>query len=479
MKLYNTLTRKIEKIEPFDTGVIKMYNCGPTVYWDMHVGNLRAYAEWDILHRALLYLDYRVERVMNFTDVGHMTDDDDFGRDKIEESASSEGVDPLEIANRYIRSVLKDFYRLNYLSPSGDVLNPDIELGELRKHNWLRATDYIQEMIDFVKKIEKNGYAYETKQAVYFDVSKYEDYAKLFGQDLREKQVGVRHEENVDSERKNPADFVLWMKKTGKYANHLMAWDSPWGVGFPGWHIECSAMGCEVLGEKFDIHTGGIDHIPIHHSNERAQNYGAYGHEVVKYWVHNEFIRTPKGEKLSKSKGNAVTLDDVLKKGIGPMDLRYHYISVNYRTPLKFNWKVLEESRRSRISLLNKIIDLKKKANSEGRVLDEYVKKFKEYLEDNLNISGALALTSELMKSDEKAEDIVATILDFDKVFGLRISEELKEEKIPEEVVELLNQREEARVNKKYAQSDSLRDEIAKFGFKVMDTPEGQKVERF
>ncbi len=479
MKLYNSLTKKLEKIETLKEGIVTMYNCGPTVYWRMHVGNLRAYAEWDILHRSLVYLGYDVRRVMNFTDVGHMTDDDDFGEDKVEETASKKGKDPREIANYYIQTVIEDFYKMNFLSPSGDIVKPSTNVDELGKYGWARATEYMDQIIDFVKKVEENGFTYETEQALYFDVEKYDDYGRMFKQDLKDKKVGARKEVEVDPQKKNPADFVLWMKKVGKYENHIMAWESPWGVGFPGWHIECSAMSCDILGEKFDIHTGGIDHIPIHHTNERAQNFGAYKHEVVKYWVHNEFIRTPKDEKLSKSKGNAVTLDEVLEKGIEPMDLRYHYISVNYRTPLKFDWKVLEESRRSRIALLNKIVDLKKEAKSEGRVLEDYVGKFKEYLEDNLNISGTLALTSELIKSCEKAEDKVATILDFDRVFGLRIKEELEEEKLPKEVSQLLEKREEARVNKEYAQSDSLRDEIAKFGFKVMDTPEGQKVERF
>ncbi len=478
MKLYNSLTKKFEKIKPLKSGVITMYNCGPTVYWRMHVGNLRAYAEWDILHRALLYLGYDVRRVMNFTDVGHMTDDDDFGEDKIEEVASEKGKDPSEVANYYIGTVIEDFYKMNFLSPSGEVVHPDTDIHELGKYGWARATEYIDQIIDFVKKIEENGFTYETEQALYFDISKYDDYDRMFKQDLRDKKVGAREEVEVDPQKKNPADFVLWMKKVGKYEKHIMAWDSPWGVGFPGWHIECSAMSCDILGDKFDIHTGGIDHIPIHHTNERAQNFGAYKHEVVKYWVHNEFIRTPKDEKLSKSKGNALTLDEIVEAGIEPMDLRYHYISVNYRVPLQFNWEALEGSRRSRLSLIKKISNLDSDGKG-GNLLNDYVEKFENLLKDNLNMSGVFALISELLKSDEKPEDIVKTILDFDRVLGLNICESLKStEGLSKEVQELLKKREVARNEKDFEKSDSLRDDIGKHGFKVLDTDDGQKVER-
>ncbi len=478
MKLYNSLTKKIEEIKPLKPGVIKMYSCGPTVYWRMHVGNLRAYAEWDILHRALLYLGYDVRRVTNFTDVGHMTDDDDFGEDKIEEAASEKGKKPIEIADYYIRTVIEDFYEMNFLSPNGEVVKPDTDIHELGKCGWARATEYIDQIIDFIKKIEENGFTYETDQAIYFDVSKYDDYGRMFNQDLKEKRVGVREEVEVDTQKKNPADFVLWMKKVGKYEKHIMAWDSPWSIGFPGWHIECSAMSCDILGEEFDIHTGGIDHIPIHHTNERAQNFGAYKREIVKYWIHNEFIRTPKNEKLSKSKGNALTLDEVLESGIESMDLRYHYISVNYRVPLQFNWEALRGSRRARLSLMKKISDLDSQGK-DGKLLNNYIERFENLLKDNLNMSGVFALISEMLKSNEKPADIVCTVLDFDRVLGLKIAENLKkEEDLPEEVQNLLDARKEAREKEDFKRSDTLRDEILKYGFKVLDTKDGQKVER-
>jgi cysteinyl-tRNA synthetase len=478
MKLYNSLTKKIEEIKPLKAGVISMYNCGPTVYWRMHVGNLRAYAEWDVLHRAFLYLGYDVKRVMNFTDVGHMTDDEDFGEDKVEQEASEKGKKPSEIANFYIRTVIQDFHKMNFLSPNGEIVNPDIDIHELGKYGWARATEYIDEIIEFIKKIEANDFTYETDKALYFDVTKYDDYSKMFKQDLKDKKVGAREEVEVDPQKKNPADFVLWMKKVGKYEKHIMSWDSPWDVGFPGWHIECSAMSCDILGEKFDIHTGGIDHIPIHHTNERAQNFGAFKHEVCTYWVHNEFIRTPKNEKLSKSKGNALTLDEVTQAGIEPMDLRYHYVSVNYRVPLQFNWEALEGSRRSRLSLIKRISELENDGEG-GNLLNDYVERFEALLKDNLNMSGVFALISELLKSNEKPADIVQTVLDFDRVLDLDLAKALKEkEQIPKEVEKLLEERKRARQEKDFEKSDSLRDEIAKQGFKVLDTDEGQKLER-
>lgn len=482
MRLYNSLTRQIEEIKPIKAGEISMYNCGPTVYWKMHVGNLRAYAAWDILHRSLLYLGYDVKRFVNFTDVGHMSNDSDFGDDKMEKSATKEGKDPLDIANHYIRTVLNDFSRMNYLNPDGTVVDPNMDIKDVSKHGWLRATDHIQEIIDFNKKIEENGFTYETDLALYFDVSKYSDYSRLSGQDLNQKLVGVRDEVNVDSGKKNPADFVLWMKNVGKYENHLMSWDSPWGVGFPGWHIECSAMGCKHLGDHFDIHTGGIDHIPVHHSNERAQNYGAFGKEVVNYWIHNEFINASTGEKLSKSLGNAVDLDEIINDGFTPMELRYHLISINYRVSLKINREALDGSKKSLQALLKRIREVYEKAEGvEGKTIEEYVSKFKNALEDNLNLSEAFAILNELLKSDKNPADIIGTVFDYDKVLALNIKETVskqEEEIIPDEIKEILKNREEARKNKDYAKSDELRDKIASLGYKVLDTSEGQTLEK-
>jgi cysteinyl-tRNA synthetase len=490
LRLYNTLTRKVEDIVPIKANEISMYNCGPTVYWRMQIGNLRAYANWDILHRSLLYLGFKVKRVVNFTDVGHMTEDEDFGVDKIEKTALKEGKEPLDIANYYIQTVLNDFKLMNYLNPDGSVVDLSESVNKVGTHGWARATDHIQEMIDITKLIEKNGYTYETDLALYFDTSKYSDYTGLSWQKQDEKKVGVRDEVVVDPQKKNPADFVLWMKRVGKYQNHIMHWDSPWGDGFPGWHIECTAMGCKYLGDHFDIHTGGVDHIAVHHTNERAQNYAAFGHEVVNYWIHNEFITTESGDKLSKSKGNAWTLDEVIAAGFIPLDLRYLYISANYRVALKFSSKTLESAKNARLALEGRERKIAVKSvveKAEGKILDAFVSEFKLALEDNLNMSQAFAVVSKLLASDESASDILKTVLDFDRVLGLdlqKVVDEANSDKsdsklnIDPQVEEILEERKKARADKDFVKSDELRDKLKEKGFVVKDTSEGQILEK-
>ena len=482
MKLYSTLDKKIVEIEPNQDGVISMYNCGPTVYYRMHLGNIRAYVNWDILHRALLYLGYKVKRVMNITDVGHMTsqDDfgDDFGEDKMDRQAEKEGVEPIDIANKYINTVLDDYRALHILAPNGKEIPEDLNHENVSEYGWTRATEYIEEMIEIIKRMEERGYTYETDQAIYFDVTKVPDYTIFTGQKLEEKNVGVREEVGVDPDKRNPADFVLWMKKVGKYEDHLMNWSSPWGDGFPGWHIECSAMGTAILGETFDIHTGGIDHIPVHHTNERAQNIGAFGHPVVKYWVHNEWLVNKDNEKLSKSKG-ADTLPEVLELGYDPMDVRYLFMSVGYRVKMNFSLEALDGARNSRLALEKKVLELGEK---KGKLLPKYVEAFKKELENNLNISGVLALANEMLKSENTDGDKLATILDFDRVLGLGLDDIKKDEGYSEgdsaTLDRLLKERLEARENKEYAKADSIRDQIAELGYKVIDGPDGQSVEK-
>jgi len=484
MKLYSTLDKKVVEIEPNKQGVISMYNCGPTVYYRMHLGNIRAYVNWDILHRALLYLGFKVERVMNITDVGHMSskDDfgDDFGTDKMDKQAEKEGVQPIDIANKYIDSVLEDFRILNILAPNGAEIDDSLTHENVSKYGWTRATEYIHEMIEIVKRMEERGYTYETKQAIYFDVTKIPDYNVFTGQKLDEKQVGVRDEVGVDPDKRNPADFVLWMKKVGKYQDHLMNWGSPWGDGFPGWHIECSAMGTAVLGEKFDIHTGGVDHIPVHHSNERAQNIGAFGQPVVKYWIHNEWLVNKNDEKISKSKG-ADTLPEIMELGYSPLDIRYFFLSVNYHTKISFSLEGLDGARNSRLALINRIKEL---GTKKGQPINSYVDAFKIELENNLNMSGVLALINEMLKSNNSPEDKLATVLDFDRVLGLGLDQDLEggekvyEEGENRELDALLVQRSEAKKERNFSKADSLRDEIEKMGYKVVDGADGQIVSK-
>jgi cysteinyl-tRNA synthetase len=480
MKLYSTLDKKVVPIKPIKKGQISMYNCGPTVYFRMHIGNLRAYVDWDILHRAFTYTGYKVKRIMNITDVGHMSTDEDFGEDKIEKQALKEGKDPLSIANYYIRTVLEDFSKLNILSPKGNRIDPNMNLDKLEQEGWTRATEYIDEMIEMIKKIEKNGYTYETTQAIYFDVTKLDNYDVFTNQSLEEKKEGVREEVGVDPEKKHPADFVLWMKRVGRYKNHIMHWDSPWGDGFPGWHIECSAMSTSVLGEYFDIHTGGIDHISLHHPNERAQNIGAFGHPSVKYWIHNDFLTGVENDKLSKSKGTGVSLPDTLSLGFDPMDVRYLFASVNYRVQLKYTKEALESARNSRLSLISRLKTVYRQAGrGRGKVLKNYKEEFIKELENNLNISGALAVVSEVLKSNEKPEDILTTVYDFDKVLGLDLKKEVEqEEDIPEDVLQLANERLKARKAQDYELADKKRREIESRGYRIMDTQDGFTLEK-
>jgi len=480
MKLYNTLDKKVVPIKPLKEGKITMYNCGPTVYFRMHIGNIRAYVNWDILHRALTYTGYKVERIMNLTDVGHMSADEDFGEDKIEKQAQEEGKDPLDIANYYIRTVLDDFSKLNILSPKGNEVDPNMPLEKLEEEGWTRATEYIDKMIEMIKKMEENGYTYETSQALYFDVTKIDNYQIFTNQSLDEKQEGVREEVGVDPEKKHPADFVLWMKRVGKYKDHIMHWNSPWGDGFPGWHIECSAMSTSVLGEHFDIHTGGIDHISVHHPNERAQNIGAFGHPSVKYWIHNDFLTGVEDAKLSKSEGTGVSLPDALSLGFDPMDVRYLFASVNYRVQLKFTKESLEGARNARLSLISKLRAIYSSAEEvEGKILEEYKEKFVSELENNLNVSGALAVISELLKSKEKPADILTTVYDFDRVLGLNLKQEVeqKDMDIPEVVLKLANERVEARKAKDYGLADRKREEIENKGYRMIDTQDGFTIE--
>ncbi|MDD2270097.1 MAG: cysteine--tRNA ligase [Candidatus Dojkabacteria bacterium] len=480
MKLYNTLDKKVVPIKPLEEGKITIYNCGPTVYFRMHIGNIRAYVNWDVLYRALKYTGYEVERVMNMTDVGHMSSDEDFGEDKIEQQALKEGKDPISIANYYIKTVLEDFATVNILSPKGNRVDPNMDLSELQEEGWTRATKYIDEMIEMIKKIDENGYTYETTHAVYFDVTKIDNYNIFTGQTLEEKQEGVRKEVGVDSEKKHPADFVLWMKRVGKYKDHIMHWDSPWGDGFPGWHIECSAMSTSVLGEYFDIHTGGIDHISIHHPNERAQNIGAFGHPSVKYWIHNDFLIGVEDVKISKSTGKGASLSDALELGFDPMDIRYLFASVNYRVQLKYTKESLKGARNARLSLISKMKNIYKEASqSQGEIIPKYKQLFIEELESNLNVSGALAVISQLIKSSEKAEDVLTTIYDFDKVLGLNLKDDVEQGRldIPKEILNLASERVEARKAQNYQLADEKRIEIEQRGYKMVDTKDGFTLE--
>jgi len=390
--------------------------------------------------------------------------------------AKREGIQAIDIANKYIDTVLEDFKALNILTPSGSNITNDLNFNDVEKYGWMRATTHIPEIIEVIKKMELNGYTYETEQALYFDVTKVPDYTIFTGQKLEDKKIGDREEVVVDSNKKNPADFVLWMKKVGKYQNHEMFWNSPWGEGFPGWHIECSAMGTKALGEHFDIHTGGVDHISVHHTNERAQNIGAFGHGVVKYWVHNEWVVNKDDAKLSKSDKNADTLLEIVEKGFDPLDIRYLFASVNYHTKLAFSTEALVGARNARLNINKRVKEL---GTERGNLLDGYIQRFKDALENNLNMSEVLSILNELLKSSHKKEDILATVLDFDKVLGLGL-DKIEDTKVDlgEDIEEYAKLRDEARANKDYAKADEYRKKIEDAGYIVLDTPQGTKYQK-
>ncbi len=459
MKLYNTLTRQKQDFTPVEPGKVGIYTCGPTVYMYAHIGNFRAYVFADTLRRVLEYLGYRVKHVMNITDVGHLTSDEDTGEDKLEKGARREGKTPEEIARFYEKAFFEDAEKLNILRP----------------HIVCRATEHIPEMIELVKRIEANGFTYRTNVGLIFDTAKYEDYWRLGRLNLKEQQAGFRVE--VDPERRQPWDFALWITNQ---PNHLMQWDSPWGRGFPGWHLECSAMSIKYLGTEFDIHTGGIDHIPIHHTNERAQNYAAYGREVVRYWMHNAFLQL--GDKrMGKSEGNLITISELQQQGYDPIAFRYLCHTALYRTPLNFTTESLTAARNA----LRGLTDFIRTAQNWPRQTttedwtQKYKEEFKEAIADDLNIPQALAVLWGMIREANQRQDQRAcvTLMEFDRVLGLGLDKLISSiPTVPREVQELVEKREAARTAKNWADADRLRNEIASLGWTVEDTPQGPRL---
>lgn len=464
IRIFNTMGREMQVFQPIKKGLVKMYCCGPTVYAYAHIGNYRTYLFEDMLRRMFEYNGYKVEHVMNITDVGHLTSDEDFGEDKVEISARKSGKTAWDLVKVYEKAFLDDLKKLNIKTP-----------------NFLpRATDHIHEQIEMVKKLEENGFTYKTSDGLYFDVSKLGDYGKLSGQKIEEKQEGARVE--VNKEKRNPSDFALW-KFTPDGQKRQMEWDSPWGKGFPGWHIECSAMSTRYLGNKFDIHCGGVDHIAVHHENEIAQTEAANGHSGVKYWMHGEFMMVD-GKRMGKSEGNAYLISDFEKKGIDPTAYRYLNLGTHYRVQLNFTWESLLAAETALKRLRNKVSTLMKAVDviNVDQINQEMKDKFWEAINNDLNLSEALSYVWELIKSDLSDESKIATIRDFDEVLGLDLLQaptgSIDSEDIPAELKDLLKKRAEARRNKDFALSDSLRDAIQDIGYMVKDTSEGQILEK-
>lgn len=519
LKLFNTMGRKKEVFKPLNDNEVRLYTCGPTVYNYAHIGNLRTYVFEDILKRVLLLNGYKVIHVMNVTDIGHLESDADEGEDKIEKEAKKEGKSVLEIARFYENAFFNDLKQLN-------IIQPDIKA---------RATEHVEDMINLIKKIEKNGYAYFQDGNLYFDVMKFKDYGKLANLKLDQLKAGARIE--VDKRKKSPYDFVLWFTKS-KFKNHILNWDSPWGEGFPGWHIECSAMSMKYLGEQFDIHCGGIDHIPVHHTNEIAQSESATGKKWVNYWLHGEFLIMNNDEKMSKSKGNFITLATLRENGFDPVIYRFFLLQAHYRKKLIFSFKSLEGAKRgfyafkeriitfkeefdkqldkidpeykntfykkySKLNsnkyliLLQSLIDNNNKTNIDNSLTDiknifeelekllnneifnnkfkEYLENFLNYVNDDLNMPKALSLGLSLIRdNDLNAIQKFILISFFDFVYGLNVIN-FNRGILTKEQKELLNKREIARKNKDYALSDKIRDQLAKQGVIVQDTREGTR----
>jgi len=459
LNIYNTLVRKKEEFKPIKGKQVGLYTCGPTVYWFSHIGNLRTYIFEDILKRVLEYDGYKVKHVMNITDVGHLTSDADSGEDKMEKGAKREGKTAWQIARLYTDAFKKDIKSLNIESPA----------------LWAKATDYIKEQIDLIKKLEKKGFSYKTEDGIYFDTSKIKDYGKLSGIKKRKLKAGARVKMVLG--KKHPTDFALW-KFTQKGVKRQMEWDSPWGKGFPGWHTECVVMSAKHLGVPFDIHCGGIDHIPIHHTNEIAQAEAAFNKNLAKYWLHGEFL-TLEGGKMAKSEGNIITIESLIKKGFNPLSYRYLCLSGHYRSRISFSWEALKSAQNALDNLYEKIRELKPSKNKNSVSQKNYLKEFSEYINDDLNTPKAIALMWEVIKSKELSDSgKYKIIIDFDKVLGLGLSK-VKKSGIPQEVEKLVEEREKYRKEKNWQKSDELREKIKSLGFTVEDTPEGPKIKKF
>ena len=464
ISLYNTLSRKKEIFKPIKAGEISFYQCGPTVYSTQHLGNLRAAVLADLIHRTFLYENYSVKFARNYTDVGHLTSDGDQGEDKIEKGVKKEGLSPKEITDKYINIYENDTSDLNVLEPT---FKP-------------RATEYVQQMIALVQILIDKGFAYQTDLAVYFDVSKAKYYTRLSGQIMEENIAGAGTGDTEDPQKKNPVDFSLWFFRAGKHETALQFWPSPFtsklvenGVGFPGWHIECSAMIKALLGETIDLHMGGIEHVPVHHTNEIAQSESANGKTFVNYWLHNEHLLVNNG-KMSKSGGTSYLLSDVKEKGFKPLALRYFFMQAHYRSKQNFTWEGLESAETGYDRLMNNISAL---GGTVGKINDKFKEEFSAAISDDFNFPQALAITFELMKTDLPSADKLATVIDFDKVLGLNLKPQTDSVvEIPEEVKKILAERETARKNKDWKMSDELRDKISTFGYEVKDTGNGQEI---
>jgi cysteinyl-tRNA synthetase len=464
MKLYNTLTRQKEEFVPIHKGVASIYSCGPTVYQYAHIGNLRTYVFMDILRRVLKYNGYTLKHVMNITDVGHLVADADEGEDKMMKTARETHKTPWEIAEYYTGVFMNDIGELNIDKPE---FIP-------------KATRHINEMLEFVEGLVEKGYGYETSDGIYFDIMKFKGYGKLSGLDLEGQIAGARVD--VNEEKRHPADFALW-KKAPK--EHIMQWPSRWGMGYPGWHIECSAMSRKYLGDVFDIHTGGVDHIPVHHENEIAQSEALLGKPAVHYWLHGEFLLVDNG-KMSKSLGNTYTVADLKKKGLSPLAYRYMCLNANYRSKLNFTWDGAKAAQVSLDRLLEGVLahrNAAEQAKVDPELIASFRKDFEEAINDDLNIPRALGVAWNVARHSVKSRDLYELLLKMDEVLGLDFAKAeskpaAESQELDPEIEELVNRRQQARKEKNWKLADEIRDQLNQMGYQLEDTPQGAKVTR-
>lgn len=464
IKLYNTMSRSIETFKPINEGEVSIYTCGPTVYHFAHIGNLRTYVSQDIMKRMFLANGYKVKHIMNITDVGHLTSDGDTGEDKMEKGSKREGRSVWDIAKYYTDIFMNDISDLNILSAT----------------KYTPATQYIQEQIDLVKKLEDRGYTYKIENdGIYYDTSKFADYGKLGGQNLDELKAGARVD--FSNGKKNIADFALW-KFSPTNEKRQMEWDSPWGIGFPGWHIECSAMCLSEIGDRLDIHSGGVDHIKVHHTNEIAQVEPVVGHKWVNYWVHMEFLNDVSG-KMSKSNGEFLTLSLLKEKGYSALVYRYFLLLASYRTQLTFSYELLDGAKKSYENIVKKVADIIKSSTKDYDkfVFEEWKTKILETLNNDLNTAGSIVILQDILKSDMDANTKLKLIEFFDEILGLKFIDSAKSllnVNIPDNIKKLAKLRWSAKQNKDYAKADELKQQIINHGFQVEDKKDGFDIKK-
>jgi cysteinyl-tRNA synthetase len=456
MKIYNTLTRTVEEFKPNEEGKVKFFTCGPTLYRYAHNGNIRNYISHDILDKTLRYIGYDVTRAMNITDVGHLTSDSDSGEDKMAVAAKREHKKAMEIAAFYTDAFFKDFEAVNCKKP--EIISP--------------ATENIDMYIKMITKLLEEGYAYQSGGNVYFDISKLDDYYVLTNHKIDDMVVGAREGVEEDSAKKNQADFALWFT-TSKFENHELTWDSPWGVGYPGWHIECSGISIKYLGEYLDIHGGGVDNIFPHHTNEIAQSESFLGHKWCNYWFHNEHLMTDEG-KMSKSKGDILTVSKLIEEGYDPLAYRLMVLNSHYRKQLLFTYDALSQNENVLKKLRNKISSLKDDGELDNNKFDEYNNRFKTELENDLNTANALTVLFELLKDDSVNDKTkLELVKSFDKVFSLDLIQKEEVSENDAEIKELIEKRTNAKKNKDFALADSIRADLLSKGIELIDTREG------